>query len=175
MRSYQRSGLYTGIVSSLWLLGSFSIVVWLNAHIFHLDIPATQVRAYGGLFSILILVIGIYLGLKAVKKESAMHITYGQAVKTGILISVITGIIVALFGFLYCTVINPGYADFMVSETQKAMMRAHASANEINDKLISVKKQFSTGSQVMQALVGQIVVGSISSLIIGLFIRSKTK
>lgn len=165
--------MYTGIASSLWLLGSFSIVVWLDAHIFHADIPATQVRAYGGLFSILILVIGIYLGMKAVKKENAMNISYGQAVKTGILISVITGIIVALFSFLYCTVLNPGYADFMVSETQKAMVNAHASANEINDKLISVKKQFSTGSQVMQALVGQIAVGSISSLIIGLFIRSK--
>ncbi len=173
MKSYQRSGLLTGLVSSVWLLGSFTTVVWLNQHVFHADIPATQIRAYGGLFSIIILVIGIYLGIRAVKQKNAWQITYGQAVKTGILISVITGIIVALFGFLYCTVINPGYADFMVSETEKAMAAAHASPEAISEKLIAVKKQFSTSSQVIQALAGQIVVGSICSLILGLFMRTK--
>jgi len=36
-----------------------------------------------------------------------------------------------------------------------------------------IKKEFSTLSQVSMALIGQIVVGTISSLIIGIFIRDK--
>ena len=172
MKPSVKSGLYTGLLSGLWLLSCFTIVSWFNSSL-HLEIPAWRIRAYSGLFSILILVVGIYLGTREVRRQNSSSITYGEAVNTGIIISVIAGVLVALFSLLYCTVINPGYAAYMAKEAEKAMIAAHESPEKINLQMDKIKKEFSTLSQVSMALIGQIVVGTISSLIIGIFIRDK--
>lgn len=172
MKPSVKSGLYTGLLSGLWVISCFTVVSWFNSSL-HLAIPAWRIRAYSGLFSIIILVVGIYLGIIEAKRQNGSQITYGGAIKTGVIISIITGVLVALFSFLYCTVINPGYAIYMAKEAEKAMVAAHDSPEKISQQLDKVKQDFSTSSQVVMALVGQIVVGTISSLIIGKFIRNK--
>lgn len=172
MKLSVKFGLYTGLLSGIWVISCFSMVSWLN-NALQLAIPAGRIRAYSGLFSILILVLGIYFAAREVKRKNEGQISYGQAVKTGIVVAVITGILVAFFGFLYCTVINPGYAAYMVSESEKGMIAAHNSPEQISLELEKVRQEFSTSSQVMMSLIGQIVVGSICSLIVGIFIRNK--
>jgi hypothetical protein len=173
MKSFVKYGLRTGIFSGIWLFGSFIFVSWLNRMYFNQSIPEAQIRGYSGLFSILILVIGIYAAMRQVKVRNGDALAYGQAVKTGILVGCITGVIVGLFGLLYCTVINPGYTEFMVNDAKNVLIAAGKSPQEIAQRLEGVRKEFSTGSQVIMALVGQTVVGSIASLILGLFMRTK--
>jgi hypothetical protein len=173
MKPFVKYGLWTGIISSLWGLGSFTIVGWLNAALFHQSIPATQIRSYSGLFSILILILGIYLGMKQAKQKGGNTLTYGQAIKTGVIIACITALIVAFFSYLYCAVINPGYAGFMVRDTENTLKAAGKTPQEISQQLEDVRKQFTTGAQVGMALIGQAVIGTITSLILGLFIRTK--
>lgn len=172
MKSSIKFGLYTGIISGIWVISCFTIVSWINTSL-QLDIPALEIRAYSGLFSIIILVLGIYLGIREAKRRNGWQISYGEAVKTGIIVSVITGMLVALFSWLYCTVINPGYATYMSKEAEKAMIAAHDTPETIRRQLEKVKQEFATSTQVIMALAGQIVAGSISSLIIGIFIRNK--
>ena len=173
MKSFVKYGLWTGFSSGLWGLSCFTIVGWLNNAAFHGSIPASQIRSYSGLFSILLLVLGVWLGMSEVKRKNNGVLMYGQAVKTGIGIASITGLILAIFSYLYCAVINPGYADFMVQDAEKTLLAAGKTPQEIGQQLEGVRKEFSTGMQVVEALVGQVVVGSISALIIGLFIRTK--
>jgi hypothetical protein len=173
MKSFVKYGLRTGVVSGIWLLGSFILLSWLNQKYFHPGIPEARIRGYSGLFSILILVIGIYVAMKQVKIKNGGVLAYGQAVKTGILIGLITGVIVGSFGFLYCTVINPGYTEFMVNDARNALLAAGKTPQEIAQRLEGVRKEFSPVSQVIMALIGQTVVGSIASLILGVFMRTK--
>jgi hypothetical protein len=173
MKSFIKYGLGTGVVSGLWGLATFTVIGWLNNAVLHGRLPATDVRSLGGVFSIVILVIGIAWGMRAVRAENGGVLTYGQAVKTGIIVACITGVIVALFTWLYCTVINPGYTDFMVADAQRSLVSAGKAAPETAAELDSVRKQFSVGAQVVQALIGQAVVGSIASLILGAFLRTK--
>jgi len=172
MKPSVRAGLYAGLLSGLWVVSCFTVVSWVNRSL-HLDIPAWRIRAYSGLFSIIILVMGIYLGMREAKRRNGWHLTYGQAIRTGVIISVIAGILVALFSWLYCTVINPGYATFMIREAENALIAAHENQEAIVKHLKEVRQEFSTGAQVLMALVGQIVVGIISSLVIGFFIKTK--
>jgi hypothetical protein len=173
MKLFIKYGLWTGIVSGLWGLISFTFVGWLNRALFHWSIAATDIRSYSGLFSILILVVGIYLGMKQARTKAVGVLTYGQAVKTGVLVACVTAVLVAFFSWLYCAVINPGYADFMVRDTGSAMAAAGKTQQEISRRLEDVRKEFSTGKQVMEALVGQAVVGSLVSLILGAFMRTR--
>jgi hypothetical protein len=173
MKPFLKFGLGTGIVSGLWGLVSFTVVGWLNGAFFHPSISATDIRSYSGLFSVVILVMGIYLGMRQAKVKNGGILTYGQAVKTGVLVACVTALLVAAFSWLYCAVINPGYADFMVSDTGRVLAAAGKTPQEISQRLEGVRKEFSTGMQVMEALVGQVVVGSITSLILGFFTRTK--
>jgi cellobiose-specific phosphotransferase system component IIC len=108
-------------------------------------------------------------------KQIIGSLTYVQAVKTGLIVAITIAIIVAIFSLFYCTVINPGYAEFMVHDAQKAMLAKVESQQDISQASVAVRKEFSAGMQVTQALVGQFVTGAIMSLIIGLFIKTKKK
>jgi hypothetical protein len=125
------------------------------------------------LFNIVILVVGIYLGMKQTKVKYGDALTYGQAVKTGLLVACVAALPVAFFSWLYCAVINPGYADFMVRDAAHVLAAAGKTPQEISQRLERVRNEFPTGVQMTEALIGQAVVGSIASLILGLFTRTK--
>ena len=171
MRSTLKFGLITGAISVVWLFGSFTLFTWLNGK-YGWDIQASTIRGIGGLLSIPIQAIGIYIAMQNVKQITG-SLTYGQAVKTGLIVALTVAIIVATFGLLYSTVINPGYTEFMVHDAQKAMLAKVESQQDISQASVAVRKEFSAGMQVIQALVGQFVTGAIMSLIIGLFIKTK--
>lgn len=175
MKTFVKFGLWTGILSGLWCLISFTVVGWLNTTAFHGNIPATQIRSYSGLFSLIILALGIYLGLKQARARNGNNLTYSQAVKTGIGIAVITAVFVALFSWFYCAVLNPGYTEFMVRDVQRSMTAAGKSPADIAQAAESTRAAFSTGAQVAQALIGQTVGGTIITLLLGLFLRTKNK
>jgi hypothetical protein len=69
--------------------------------------------------------------------------------------------------------INPGYADYMVNEAHKAMLAGGESTKQIAHDMVGVRWEFSTSGQVTAALIAQSVVGTIISLIMAIFIRSK--
>lgn len=173
MKSFIKYGLGTGTVSGLWALATFTVIGWLNRVVFHGSIAAANVRAIGGLFSIVILVMGITWAMLEVRRQQEGQLTYGQAVKTGALVACITAVVVAVFSWLYCTVINPGYTEFMVADAERTLRAAGKAPGEIASQLGVVRKQFSTGAQVGEALVGQAVVGTLVSLIVGAFVRTK--
>jgi hypothetical protein len=175
MKTFVKYGLWTGIVSGLWALISFTVVGWLNTVAFHGNIPATQIRSYSGLFSLIILALGIYLGIKQTRARNGNSLTYSQAVKTGILIAVITAVVVALFGWFYCAVLNPGYTDFMVRDARQSLTAAGKSSAEIALGAEAARKEFTTVAQVAEALIGQAVLGTLITLILGLFMRTKNK
>lgn len=172
MKTFVKFGLITGLLVGLWNISCFSIVSWLNG-LLHLGIPAARLRAYSGLLGIVILAVGIWLGMKNARRQNNFQLTYGQAIKTGIFMSLIAAVIVSCFSFLYCTIINPGYTDFMVKETGRSLTESHYTTEQINRQLQSARDFFSTRSQVLQALVGQSVAGTICSLIMGIFMRTK--
>jgi len=175
MRTFAKYGLWTGMASGVWGLVSFTVVGWLNNAAFHGSIPATQIRSYSGLFSLIILALGIYLGLQQARTRNGNTLTYGQAVKTGIGIALVTAALVAAFTWLYCAVLNPGYTEFMVQDCQRTMTAAGKSPAVVAQCVQSTRKEFSTGAQVAQALIGQAVVGTLLTLILGLFLRTKNK
>lgn len=171
MRSPLKFGLITGAISIIFLFGSFTLFTWLKDK-YGWDIQVSTIRGIGGLLSIPIQAVGIYLAMQNVKRASGT-LTYGQAVKTGLQVAVTIAILIALFSFIYCRFLNPGYAEFMVHDAQKAMIAKGESQQQISQESVEVARQFTAGAQVMTALVGQFVSGAIVSLIIGLFIKTK--
>ena len=171
MKSTLKIGLITAAVDVVFLFGLVSLVLWLNERN-SWGLYASTIQGVGGLLSIPIQAIGIYIAMQNFKKINGW-LTYGQAVKTGIMVAITIAIIVAVFSFLYCKVLNPGFADFMLKDAQKAMLASGKTQEQILKSSEAMSAQFSAGSQVFMALVGQFVVGTIISLIIGLFVKKQ--
>lgn len=172
MKTTLKIGLLTGLISSVFLFGFFSLLVWLNAKN-NWGIQAGTIRGIGGLLSIPIQAIGIYIAMQNTRKATGM-LTYGQAVKTGILVAITVAVTVAIFAFLYCRYINPGYTEFMVNDARKAMIAQGESQQQIDQDSIKVAQEFTATAQVIMGLVGQFSTGLILSLIIGFFIKTKS-
>jgi len=174
MNSTYKNGIITGTAIGLFTISFFSFVNWLNTK-YSFGMQTDSIRGISGLITVLILAIGIYLSMKSVKIKQQGMLTYGQAIRAGITVAVITALITALFSFIYCTMINPGYQEYMVNEAKKAMLARGESEQDIAQHLISVQREFSTTAQVLMALIAQSVVGTIISLIMALFIKTKNK
>ena len=172
MKSTIKTGVVTGIISSVFLLGLFTLITRLNDKN-GWGMQADNIRGVLGLISIPIQFIGIYVAMQNAKAMSGA-LTYGQALKTGIVVAITVAIVVAAFSLFYC-LLNPGYRAYMVSDAQKAMHAAHETPEQIAIHTASVAAEYNTGMQVTQALVGQFVTGSIMSLILGIFLKGKKK
>ena len=171
MRPSYKSGIITGIAVGLFAVSAFSFFNWLNTKNGWGIQPAT-VRGISGLLTILIQGIGIYFSMAGTKKLLNGVISYGQAFKAGFTVAIITAVITAFCGLIYCTIINPGYGDYMVNEAHKAMIASGKSSKQIAGELAGVRWEFSTGGQIIQALVAQTAVGTVISLIMAIFIKT---
>jgi len=160
--------LVTAVISTVFLFGSFTLCTWLKEK-YGWQIEVGTIRGIGGLLSIPIQGIGIYIAMQDVKKQTGM-LSYGQAIKTGLTVAVTIAVVLAVSSLLYC-ILDPGYAAYMVKDAQKVMIANGEPAQQIKEHSAQVAQEFSPGMQVMQALVGQFFTGAIMSLIIGIFAK----
>jgi len=162
----------TGLISTVFASAAFSIADSLNQHN-KWNINPANIRGIIGLVSLIILGIGIYMGMQSVKRANHGQLSYGQALLTGFLIALTVGIIMAVLGLIYTVAINPGYAGHMVAEGKKAVLANGESPEDIAKGIAGLQKQFAPSMQVIQALSGQTAAGTIISLIMGIFVKSK--
>lgn len=174
MKPPVRYGIITGCIVGLFTMTFFSIFDWINTKL-GWGMRPSSIRGLTGLLTILIQAIGIYMGLNAVKNSQSNSLSYWQGVKTGVTIAVITAIITSACSFLYCTVINPSYTDYMVQAAERELIESGEEKSQIVAHLAEVRKNFSAQAQAGMAFVGQLVVGSAISLVLSPFVQNKKK
>jgi len=167
-----KQAIITGLIVGIFAIGSFTVADSLNKHLAW-GVNSTTIRGLTGLLTLIILGIGIYTGMHSIKRSNSGKLTYGKALLAGFIIALTTGIITALVGLIYCNYINPGYAAYMLSESGKAMIADGKSSAEIAASMPGLRQQWTISGQMLQALVGQTVSGTLIALIMALFVKSK--
>jgi hypothetical protein len=167
----RKQALWTGLISALFATIAFAIGCYANDH-YGWGMNPVSLRGLIGMFTIVILGVGIYTGMQSIKRSNGGTLTYGQAVAAGVLIELTTGVIMALIGVIYTTIINPGYAAYMLAENKAAMLAAGKSAHDIAKTQVNLQMQYTVPMQIFQAVVGQTAVGTVISLIMALFIKT---
>ena len=171
-RKYPWKLVITGVIVGLFSVGSFAITKSLNKD-FEWGVQTATIRWSTGLLTVVILGIGIYTGMRSIKKSNAGKITYGQAFLAGFIIALTAGLTTALAILVYRNAINPSYAADMVAENKKAMAADGKSPADIAAATPTLEQQWSTGRQMVQALIDLTVCGTATALIMGIFMKSK--
>ncbi len=120
-----------------------------------------------------IMVVAIVLGLKAFRTENGGFMSFVESLKTGLAISVIAGIVGAIFTYLFVTVIEPDFVAKIMEVTQDNMLEQNPNMTQeqVDSAMAITEKFMSPGVMVLFSIIGTLFFGFIISLISGLILK----
>ncbi len=152
------------------ILALLSIVLSVLAYVTdnHLDRPW-----WITVLSTLIMIGVIVYGLKAYKNESGGFMNLGEALKVGLAISLIAGIIGAIYNYIFVTVIEPDFVNQMLEMTQENMIEQNPEMTESQMEMaMGLSEKFmSPGIMSAMSIIATLFFGFIISLISGLIMK----
>ena len=152
------------------LLGLISVV--FGVMILMLEMHYQQDQKIG-IVSLAINLILIILGLVAFKKANGGYISLAQALKTGLGIALIAGIIAVTYQLILVTVLDPDTIQKTIDfQMEKIRMEQPELPAETLDQIESMQRKFtSPWMMVAIGLVFSLFIGFVFSLIGGLIIK----
>lgn len=152
------------------LLASLSIVLQVLSYVLdaHIDRPWWLT-----VLQLLISISVIVYGIKAYKTANAGFLTLGQALKTGLAISLIAGIIAVIFNYIFMNYIDPNFVQNTLDFTREQMIEQNQNmTQEQIDSAMSMSAKFMSPSIMSAfALLATLFFGFIISLFAGLFLK----
>jgi len=147
------------------LLASF-IVIATKLIVFFTHSQFTTFGIYSGLISLLFISIPLFLAIKKVRdNELGGFITLREIMKTGMGVSVISGLIISVFIFLYYKFIDHETMEQLIVKSENIMRKANKSKPEIDVAIISLKEFYSPFKQATGVLTGVLTAGVILSFL----------
>lgn len=114
----------------------------------------------------------IYLGIKKFRELNENSLTLGEAIKTGLGISLIGGVILAIYTFILVNYIEPEYFTKMFETLEAKMLEKNPnmSDEQLEMSLAMMKKMSGTwvsiGSVIMMSLFGGLIYSLVSGFIL---------
>ncbi|MBW2938135.1 DUF4199 domain-containing protein [Aureisphaera sp. CAU 1614] len=152
------------------LLGLASIALSVITYVMgvHLERPW-----WASVIGIIIMAALIVYGLKAFKQDNEGFLSLGEAIKVGLAISVIAGILGAVYNYVFVTVIEPDFVAQMMEITREQMIEQNPTMTEEQMEMgLSITEKFmSPGIMSAMAIIFTLFLGFIISLISGLIMK----
>ncbi len=135
---------------------------------YHNDIAKFETgQRIGMVCGFLITIVGLILAMRAVREKSPDgSLSYGRAVGTGTLTTVVQGLVGGVLTFLYGKVINPEFHELVYENALQRVPPAQADAVEGMLRFFSSPLWF-----FLVMIIASPIMGTIFSLIIGAFMK----
>lgn len=154
------------------LLGILSVIMGVIMYITNAYLNPSFIYSIIGF---LLLIVVITLSIKAYKSENGNYLSLGEALKVGIGVAVIGGIITALWSFVLMNYIEPDYMAQMMDVSRDKMTEMNPNMTDAQlETAMEFNSKFSSPWIVMAfSLIGNLFFGLIISLIAGLIMKNK--
>jgi len=125
--------------------------------------------------SIIITVIIYVFGIIAYKKLNNNLLSLGEAIKLGLAIAAIAGVISALYSYIHYSYIQPEFIDALREEAVTKMVEQNPSlTNEQIEKVSEMTNMFTSPFFLStMTLIGNLLLGIVISLIAGLIMKQE--
>ncbi len=163
--SIKKTALNFGVLLALLTIALQVVSYAMDAHI---DRPW-----WLGVVQLIISVGIVIMGLKAFRTDNSGFLTLGQALKTGIAISLVAGIIAVIFNYIFINFIDPDFIQKTMDFTEEQMIEQNPNmSQEERDLAMDISAKFMS-PLVMSAisLLFTLFMGFIISLIAGLILK----
>jgi hypothetical protein len=121
---------------------------------------------------LLLLAAGIVIGtLNYRDKIQGGYAGFGKCLSTGVLISLMAGVLAAIFVFVYMTYINPGMIEQMMEKVQAQWEKQGLTSEQIEQASSMAKRFMGPGIMTVFTVIGYGIMGTIIALIASAFIK----
>jgi hypothetical protein len=152
------------LVYTLIVIG-FGLVLYL----FNLTLQAGMVN---GLVNIVALSASIYFAIVSNRDNNLNgYISYGQGVALGVYISLMAGIILSIYQYLFSTYIAPEMSANFINETKRQMIENGSSEEEMEAALNMMQAFQKPTYMILAGIGGTLLFGLIVSLIVSAFTK----
>lgn len=149
------------------LLAGISIVFSLMLYFMDMHLEQNIVFSIIG---ITIMAVIILLGILAFKKANGGFITLGQAIRTGLGIAALSGVIILIYNFIFAYAIEPEFPEQVMEMRRQQMVEAgKLTPEQIQQQGEMGIRYFWIGFLVI--LIVHILIGLVISLIEGLIVK----
>lgn len=154
------------------LLGILSIIMGVVMYVTNAYLSPSFIYTVIGF---LILVVVITLAIKAYKAENGGYLGLGEALKVGIGVAVIGGIISAIWSFILMNYIEPDFMSQMMELQREQMVETNPDMTESQlEAAMEMGAKFSSPWLLLAiALIGNLFFGLIISLVVGLIMKKE--
>lgn len=153
------------------VLGVVSIIMLVLIYVLNI----TDTNYFLAILSFSLSILVYFFGLKEFKSKNSGFISLTDALKVGLAIAVIGGLISAVYTYIHYSFVYPEFLEITLEKAQQEMLDSNSSMSDaqMEQALAISKKMVSPFAQATFSLVGSIFFGFIISLVIGLIIKKK--
>lgn len=119
-----------------------------------------------------IMAVVLFLGIKAVREESpGQYMSYGKGVGTGVLISLISGLMSAVYSFIHFKFINTEFADYQMEIVRAKWEQAGMSADQMEKAEGMARAMMGPVASAIMTPIIVLFFGLIFSLVIAAILK----
>ena len=160
-----RNGILLGLASV-----AFTVLLYITDFLYT---DSTLLAVITWLINIASSVVFIVIAVEQYKKANEGFLSIGEAIKVGVLVAVIAGVIGAIYQVIYATIIDPDYYDKVV---EVAMKKMSAMANFNEEQLEEFQdKMYANKPSIVSSFSTSIIFSAIGGLIISAIVGAVKK
>ena len=158
MKLAAQFGLITGVCIGIWT--HFEYIYGVNHNSF---------GGLAGFIPHLMLFAGIGIGIFLLRSSSEFGLgclSFKDGARAGVVISLITGLCLAVYAMLHGLVINPDYLLEYIAFMKESMEEANLSGDVIDQEIAKIKEDGTVGRLMFSKFTVTLVIGMVGSFII---------
>lgn len=126
-----------------------------------------------GVFSTSITVVAIILGIKKIKEFNGGFLSLSEALKTGLGIALVSGLVLVVYNLIFVTFIEPEYFERMLEFQQQNLLETYPNFSDEQMEASAEMAKKMSGPFINSAIIilGSLFLGFIISLIGGLIMK----
>lgn len=124
-----------------------------------------------GVISIIIMIAILTLGIKKFKESNEGFLKLGEALKIGLGIALIAGLIGVIYNFIFTSYIEPDYFSNLVQIQEQKWIEAGMAEDAIDSARSMMEMMSGIGIVSAITIIGSLFLGFIISLISGLIMK----
>ena len=127
---------------------------------------------YVGWLGLVLMIVVLFLGIKAVREESpGKYMSYGKGLGAGVLISLYSSLMSAVYNFIHLKFINTQFADYQMEMIHAKWEKAGMSAAQMEKAEGFTRMMMGPTVQAIFTVIGGVCIGLIISLILAAILK----
>lgn len=119
-----------------------------------------------------IMIAVLFLGIKATREETPdKSLSYGKGVGTGVLISLYSGLMSAVYNFIHFKFVNTEFADYQMELVRQKWEEAGMSAAQMEQAEGVARAMMGPVASAIMTPIMSVIFGLVISLIVSIFLK----